>query len=64
MLQVLNVLVDTERMKKNRPRPTVLALSQHWRIVDGVIYRDCTVRTATGEVRVMGVRDELLQGVA
>lgn len=62
---MLNVLVDTERMKRNRPRYTVVAVSQHWRVIDGDFYRDCTVRDLrTGTVRSMGVRDELLRGVA
>lgn len=52
-------------MRITRPRRhTVVEMSQHWRIVDGVTYRDCTVRTPSGELRTMGVRDELLRGVA
>lgn len=52
-------------MKRNRPRYTVVETSQHWRVVEGEFYRDCTVRDLrTGALRVMGVRDELLRGVA
>lgn len=58
------VSVDNDHMKLTRPRHTVVSMSQHWRIVDGEFYRDCTVRTPSGELRTMGVRDELLRGVA
>jgi hypothetical protein len=52
-------------MMRNRPRYTVVALTNHWRVIDGDFYRDCTVRDLrTGAQRVMGVRDELLAGVA
>jgi hypothetical protein len=60
----MNVLGDNERMR-NRPRYSVVALTNHWRVIDGEYYRDCTVRDLrTGAVRSMGVRDELLRGVA
>lgn len=61
----MNELVDNERMKLNRPRYSVVALTNHWRVIDGEFFRDCTVRDRrTGAVRTMGVRDELLGGVA
>lgn len=47
-----------------RRRPAiVLSYTNHWRIVDGIHYRDCLVQLPDGTRRVMGVRDELL-GVA
>jgi len=52
-------------MMRNRPRYSVVEMSQHWRIIDGDFYRDCTVRDLrTGAVRTRPVRDELLRGVA
>jgi hypothetical protein len=63
--QDVNVLVDNERMKIRPPRYSVLSLTNHWRVIDGEFYRDCTVRDRrTGAVRTLGVRDELLGGVA
>lgn len=47
-------------MKITRPRYTVVALTNHWRVIDGEFYRDCTVRDRRGNVRAMAVRDELL----
>lgn len=59
------MLGDNERMKSTRPRYTVVEMSQHWRIIDGEFYRDCTVRDLrTGAVRTRPVHDELLRGVA
>jgi len=50
------------RNRKRAPRfvPVVVQLTNHWRLVDGVAYRDCAVRMADGRVRVLGVRDDLL----
>ena len=50
---------------RNRKRPArfvpvVVEMSNHFRIVDGEVYRDCAVRLADGRVRVLGVRDDLL----
>lgn len=56
-------MVDNEHMMRllnRRPRTTVLELSQHWRVIDGTIYRDCLVRDRRGELRTVGIRDELL----
>jgi len=36
---------------------TVVQPTQRWRIVDGVYYRETVVRTATGELRLYGIRD-------
>jgi hypothetical protein len=61
----MNELGDNERMNLTRPRYSVVALTNHWRVIDGEFYRDCTVRDRrTGAVRTLGVRDELLRGVA
>lgn len=50
---------------RNRKRPArfvpvVVEMTNHFRLVDGVTYRDCAVRLADGRVRVLGVRDDLL----
>jgi hypothetical protein len=52
-------------MRRNRPRYSVVALTNHWRIIDGEYFRDCTVRDLrTGAVRTRPVLDDLLRGVA
>ena len=65
-LQVVNVLVDNERMRMTRrPRYAVVALTNHWRVIDGTPYRECRMLDRrTGQVRMMSVRDELLPAVA
>jgi hypothetical protein len=48
-----------------RPRYAVVALTNHWRVIDGTPYRECRMLDRrTGQVRMMSVRDELLPAVA
>jgi hypothetical protein len=42
------------------PRPRILSLTNHYRVVGDEHYRDCLVELPGGERRVMGVRVELL----
>lgn len=37
----------------------IIAWQQHWRIIDGVVYRDAiAIREADGTVRAISVKDE------
>lgn len=56
--------MTTSLRRRREPRPTiVLQYTNHWRIVDGVHYRDCLVELPDGTRRIMAVLDSLL-GVA
>jgi hypothetical protein len=48
------------RNRRRSPRYVVVERSQHWRLVDGVFYRDCVVQLADGRRRLVGVRDDLV----
>jgi hypothetical protein len=52
---------------RNRRRPAryvLISRTNHWRIVEGEFFRDCVVQLADGQRRVVGVRDDLVAGVA
>jgi hypothetical protein len=48
-------MVDTERM--NRPTYTIVSATQHWRIIDGRVYRDHIARTRDGSLRLVAFPD-------
>jgi len=48
------------RRGKRAPRYVLLSQTNHWRIVDGAFYRDCIVRMADGQRRVLAIRDDLV----
>ena len=38
---------------------SIVSLTQHWFLIDGCYYRDAWVRTDRGELRFVGIRDDL-----
>jgi hypothetical protein len=39
---------------------TILSLTQHWSLIDGEWYRDAWVEDASGVVRFVAIRDDLI----
>jgi len=54
----------TPRRKPAASSYRVLQLTQHWRILNGVHYRDCVVELADGSRWIYGIRDDLLDTAA
>jgi hypothetical protein len=51
------------RNRKRPPRYVLVERTNHWRIVEGEFIRDCIV-DVDGVRRLVGVRDDLVAGVA
>ena len=39
---------------------SIVSLTQHWFLLDGIYYRDAWVRTDTGALTFVGIRDDLI----
>ena len=39
---------------------TIVSFKQHWFLLDGCYYRDVWVRDEDGQLRFVGIRDDLL----
>jgi hypothetical protein len=53
--------MSTETLRRFPPAPpayTFVSWTQHWRILDGIYYRDANVRTADGARAVYALRED------